>query len=325
MLFEQVEEDFVPFEIFKLFDVEYVALVLVHSKRIRVRSDHARVQLQPVLHVDTLIDELVEPNVVQVCPNYNCILLPLLHRVKVLLRRIVDVELLHDLIDLVAFHAFLLLRSQRLDLMRLLHRLFQAIRLVRDLVERFELQLRQHLLDIQIVEVPREPVVELDLAKFVLRLRYVQDVQDLEDVFSDIDRDEVHRQEMLVEAVLVQLTVAAFRLETAALNVLAKGPRSKDFLAMRRASNLCLEDIQQLVAQVLLVEELHDQVRNVALGGPIGVSHQSHEESSNHLQQANLVSALDLVHQEVMKVKLKDPVDLAEEQVPLGELNLDIG
>ena len=107
-------------------------------------------------------------------------------------------------------------------------------------------------------------MIELTLAQFVLWQRYVEDVKNLEDVLSAKDSDHIHWQEMLIEAVLVELTVAALLLKLV-FHMCTKGPSAENLLSVRCATNLCLEDVQKFVPQVLLVQEFNDQGGKVDL------------------------------------------------------------
>lgn len=124
---------------------------------------------------------------------------------------------------------------------------------------------------------------------------------------------------------LVQLAEALLSLLASKLYVLAEGPGSENFLSVRRATYLGFEYVEELVAQVLLVEELDDETGDVDLDGPLRVSHKSDKEAGDHLQKANFVAPLNLVDQEVVEVEFQDPVYLSEEEVPLSEHDLRLG
>ena len=106
--------------------------------------------------------------------------------------------------------------------------------------------------------------------------------------------------------------------------MVAKRSSLKDLLSVRRAAYLWLEDVEQLISEVLLIQELDDETRNLSLDLHVWVRHEAYQESCHHVKQAELITTFNLIYKEVIEVKLQYPVNLTQKQVPLSKLYLNL-
>ena len=252
MLLKKVKEDFVPLEVFKLFNVKDISSVFFLGERIFRSVSNTFLYVGAILHVNALRYELVKVLVVRLGPYPDDVFLVGFDRVYVLLCGILDVNLLQDAIHLLRLHALLLFSRESFDFFSLGNCLLQTACLVRYLIKRLIVQLSCHCFAVLLEEIACDVVIKLDFVELVLGQSNVEDVEDLEKVLCAVDCDQVHRQQVLVEAVLVFVAHAGFPLHLA-LHVLAKSSSTEDLLSVWSASNFCLEQIKQLVPKVLLV------------------------------------------------------------------------
>lgn len=68
------------------------------------------------------------------------------------------------------------------------------------------------------------------------------------------------------------------------------------------SSNLSLENVEQFVAQILLIEEFDDKTGNLSLYIFVSMAHECPQELQANVKQAQFEASLDLVHVEVTEI-----------------------